>query len=181
MTRVQFSSAQLRHALKAAARCDAILNKNDDSRTYSYSQNWFCGADLARLDNGAGDYVQIVFLINGQAWVKGFAHESAISPHAQDKFASWPGMYQGLPELWQSWREHPEFDVEEVSFSCWTDDGENWQTGSVVLPAGYEDGSDWLIKRLEIDADQFITWGRYYYGESFAALGEAGVRREFTT
>ncbi|WP_156123804.1 hypothetical protein [Paenibacillus sp. FSL R7-0273] len=47
---------------------------------------------MAKIDNGAGDHLIILFSGEG-CIIKGFDHESGLSPYAQDEYKVWQGIY----------------------------------------------------------------------------------------
>ena len=173
------SPDQLQHAWQCAARCDAAVTSEDWLRAFRHEADWAHGVAMARYDNGAGDHVVGFFGADGKVVLKGFDHESAVSPHARDEYGIWPGLYDGLPpELWR-WLQDETVEHEHVTFCCWSVDGLSWQTGHAVIPDDIDDGSSWLLGMVQMDAEAFIDWGKSYYEESFERIGESGVRAEF--
>lgn len=49
-------------------------------RYHSFVQNWDEGVCMAKIDNGAGDHLIILFSADGSI-IKGFDHESELSPY----------------------------------------------------------------------------------------------------
>ena len=173
------SPSQLQHAWQCAARCDAALTSEDWLRAFRHEPDWADGVAMARYDNGAGDHVVGFFGADGTAVLKGFDHESPVSPHAREEYGIWPGLYDGLPpQLWR-WLQDEAVEQEHVTFCCWSVDGLSWQSGSAIIPDDIDDGSAWLLGMVQMDAQAFIEWGKSYYEDSFERLGEGGVRAEF--
>ena len=130
---------------------------------------------MAKFDNGSGDNVIAFFSVDGKAVVKGFDHESEVSPHAREEYGIWAGMYDGIPlELLGLVRDEAA-EYEDVTFCCWSVDGTSWERGSAVIPEGTDDGSSWLLNMIQMNAEQFIEWARSYYEKDFELLGENGV------
>lgn len=173
------SPSPLQRAWQCAARCDAKLTSEDWLRAFWYEPDWLDGIAMAKYDNGAGDHVFGFFGAGGKTVLKGFDHESGVSPHAREEYGIWPGLYDGLPpELWR-WLQDEAVEHEHVTFCCWSVDGLSWQTGHPVIPDDIDDGSSWLLGMVQMDAEAFIDSGKSYYGESFERIGESGVRAEF--
>lgn len=91
------SAAQIQRAMQCAARCDATVTSEDWLRAFWYHEHWADGISMARYDNGAGDHVVAFFAADGRALIKGFDHESEVSPHAREEYGIWPGIYDGVP------------------------------------------------------------------------------------
>jgi hypothetical protein len=87
----------LKAVSKALAVLDMIVEPDPWLRYYSYHQAWGPAEDLASMQDGSGDEYSIVFLDDGAAYVRGFGHESPISPWGHDGDL-WPGLIDGLPE-----------------------------------------------------------------------------------
>ena len=173
------SPAQLQHAWQCAARCDAALTSEDWLRAFRHEPDWADGVEMARYDNGAGDHIVGFFGADGKVVLKGFDHESPVSPHAREEYGVWPGLYDGLPpELWR-WLQDEAVEHEHVTFCCWSVDGLSWQSGNAVIPDDIDDGAAWLLDMVQMDAQAFIEWGKTYYEDSFERLGESGVRAAF--
>ncbi|WP_459547551.1 hypothetical protein [Nocardia sp. X0981] len=87
--------ADLRNLCRSLAMLDAILSPDRESRYYSFSTAWAEGEETASMSNGSGDEYSIVFSVAG-AYVRGFSHESLMSPYAND-CEPWPGVEDGVP------------------------------------------------------------------------------------
>lgn len=171
--------AQLRAAMQCAAGCDATVTSEDWLRAFWYEQNWSDGISMAKYDNGSGDHVIAFFTSDGKAVIKGFDHESDVSPHAREEYAIWPGIYEGIPPELLSLIQDEAVEYEHVTFCCWSVDGRSWQTGNASIPDDMDDGSTWLLGMVQMDAEAFIDWAKSYYEESFDLLGEDGVVAAF--
>lgn len=170
---------QLRLALQCAARCDAALVSEDWLRSFWYDENWSDGVTMAKYDNGSGDHVFALFMADGKALIKGFDHESEVSPYARDEYGIWPGMYEGLPPELLHLVQDAAVEYEHVTFCHWSVDGRTWQTGNAQIPEGIDDGSAWLLDMIQMNAAEFVEWAKSYYDEDFDVLGESGIVAEF--
>jgi hypothetical protein len=104
------------------------------------------GEDIALWGNGAGDYYSIVFAGAG-AFVRGFDHESPLSPWRCQPHSLWPGLVDGLPEPFSRYLTDPEFATDpeleyttepvlEATVCLWRPTGsDRWHTGNVEYPA----------------------------------------------
>ncbi len=175
----KLSPPQLRQALQSAAKCDATVTSKDWLRAFWYEENWSDGVIMAKYDNGGGDHVFVFFTSDGKTLIKGFDHESEVSPHAQAEYGIWPGIYDGLPSDLDKLVKNEAVEYEDVTFCCWSVDGQTWQSGSAVIPHGIDDGSSWLLDMVQMTAEEFIEWGKSYYEDNFEIIGEAGVSEQF--
>lgn len=142
--------ADLRRCSKAMAMLDAIMT--DDYPTFRYDAHWAEDQEMASQDNGSGDEYSIVFTAEG-AFVRGFDHESTLTPYANDPVAVWPGVVDTVPEVFHEHVEEPAFSMDDVpgfSLCLWrTHADDRWQTGQVAFPEDDRDGSDWLFEVVE--------------------------------
>jgi len=93
-------------------------------------------------------------------FIKGFSHESEMSPFQSDPPKLWPGLLAGVPREFQSSLEEPAFDMSAVTFAIWrlTDD-DHWQTDQIKFPKGEDpDGSAELLEVLVMTARLFARW-----------------------
>lgn len=149
---------------KAIAMLDAILSPEWDYRYYSFNSKWAAGEMMASMRNGSGDDYFILFNEHGAA-IKGFDHESAMSPWVKDPKAIWPGMYDGVPPEFSSFLNEPAFSMEDVTFCLWKRyvDPE-WRCGVKDLPPEEDpDGSAWMLAELDGDPATYRSFAADYY------------------
>ena len=84
---------------------------------------------MASMRNGSGDEYSVVFSDAG-AYVRGFDHESPMSPYAGD--GPWPGVLDEVPEVFRACVEEPAFCDEDgmpvVTACMWRRAGDDrWQ------------------------------------------------------
>ncbi|WP_308282422.1 hypothetical protein [Streptomyces lichenis] len=63
------------------------------------------------MSNGSGDEYGIVFCPAG-VWIRGFDHESLMSPYARDELEVWPGVLEEVPEVFREYVVEPAFSDE---------------------------------------------------------------------
>jgi len=89
------------------------------------------------MRNGSGDEYSVVFLPDGAVYVRGFAHESPMSPGRNDG-ELYPGLIDGLPGRFLRWVTEPAFMFDGVSdmTSCLPLDGlgRGWLMGAGHRP-----------------------------------------------
>ncbi|WP_431676707.1 hypothetical protein [Kitasatospora sp. KL5] len=136
------SVADLRGLCRSLAMLDAILSPDWEGRYYSFDAGWADGEEMASMRNGSGDEYSVVFSAAG-AYVRGFDHESPMSPYGNDA-EPWPGVIDDVPEVFRPFVEEPAFTDEDgvpaVTVCLWrarTDD--RWQHGVIDFPDGHAD------------------------------------------
>jgi hypothetical protein len=82
----------VRRVSQAVAMLDAVLMPEGGLRYYSFDADWGgSGWALAQMRNGLGDDYLVAFTPEG-TFIKGFAHESAMSPWTFRSPRPWPGL-----------------------------------------------------------------------------------------
>ncbi len=161
------SEQKLKKILLSQAALDIILLEEEDDwlRLTSFYKNYFPDVDMARIDNGAGDHIYFLFSKDGVI-IKGFDHESAFSPYANDKGEIAKGIYDSVPkELMNLLDESVE--REGVTFCVWKSPNDVlWRKGDVVIPKGYDDdGEGFLLGYIFSHAGRWLDWAKGYYEE----------------
>ncbi|MEO1443768.1 MAG: hypothetical protein AAFV33_25430, partial [Chloroflexota bacterium] len=118
--------------------------------------------ELFQMQNGSGDDMHIIFSNTGTV-IKGFDHESSISPHAQTPPEVYPGILDSMPPDLAAHRAEPAFKFEDTTFCVWrlTTDS-TWQVGEITTTP-VVDGSDGLMWILDGDPKTYARWAEDYY------------------
>ncbi|MFJ9428858.1 hypothetical protein ACIRQY_04255 [Streptomyces sp. NPDC101490] len=149
--------ARLRAHLRALAVLDAAIGDDPRFCDYGFDDSWGPGQEAALMDNGSGDDFSVLFTPAG-VLIRGFDHESAMSPYATDDERVWPGVIDDVPASLRPLLYEPAFfdegiDVPRVTVCLWRETGDTaWRTGpAIVFPSGSEDpdGSDFLFGLLK--------------------------------
>lgn len=156
----------LRDRCRSLAMFETVLNP-DGERYYSFSRTRSETEEIASMRNGSGDEFDVIFSPAG-AYVRGFDHESAMSPYVDDE--PWPGVVDSVPEVFRNCVEEPAFtdDGMPVVTACmWREAGsEHWRAGVIYFPEDSDDpdGSGWLFNLL-VDASPtaFQKFAEDYY------------------
>ena len=98
----------LRRLTQSLAMLDAIMSPDWEYRYYSFNSKWDEGEMMASMRNGSGDGYFILFNSHG-AIMKGFDHESAMSPWSAEEEKLWPGIFEDVPDEFQSFLSEPAF------------------------------------------------------------------------
>ncbi|MFF1869963.1 hypothetical protein [Streptomyces sp. CB03911] len=165
------SVPELRDHCRALATLDAVLSPDWESWYHSFDSTWGEGEEMASMRNGQGDEYSVV-LTAGGAYIRGFAHESAMSPYRPGRDgAPWPGVLDEVPPVFRPQVEEPAFsdedDVPVVTVCLWrenTDD--HWRHGTIRFPAGTSDpdGAEGLFELLvDRSPEAYRRWAEDYY------------------
>lgn len=154
----------LKELLRSQAALDIMLVEGQEEylRLHHFYRNFAEGTDMVKIDNGAGDHLYILFHEAG-AVMKGFDHESALSPYANEEETVAPGIYEDVPgELLALLGE--ETEREDVTFCLWrTSTDTSWKKGNVEIPEDEDDGEGFLLGFIFGDAGVWLEWARDYY------------------
>ncbi len=138
---------------RSLAVLDLILFPDDwEDRMFSFDPAWG-KAQMFQFRDGSGDHMNILFPEVGGAAIRGFAHESKMSPWSggKKKGKPWPGVFDGLPKAFSDIRTEPAFGGDEITFCAWWSREHEmaWRIGDVAFPAGTDpDGSVGLMEIL---------------------------------
>jgi hypothetical protein len=149
---------------RALAMLDAVLSPEWEHRYYSFDSAWGDGEMMASMRNGSGDEYFILFDGHG-AVMKGFDHESIMSPWSSEVVDIWPGMYARVPDEFSSFINEPAFSIEDVTFCIWRRASDaRWHCGIEEFPPGDDpDGSEWMLEVLGGDPAAYQKFAREYY------------------
>ncbi|MFJ3638696.1 hypothetical protein ACIPRD_02955 [Streptomyces sp. NPDC090108] len=148
--------AELRARLRALATLEATISNDPRFSTYTFAPDWGPGEEAALMTNASGDDFSVVFSPAG-VLIRGFDHESRMSPYGTDEAEVWPGVVDEVPAPLRPLLDHPAFRDEELGITrvtacVWRETGDTaWRTGSsIVFPPGSEDpdGSGFLFTLL---------------------------------
>jgi len=143
---------------------DAIVQREWEYRYYSFNTKWADGEQMASMRNGQGDGWFCVFGAPG-VFLKGFDHESDMSPWKMEVPKVWPGVLESVPEVFKPCVEEPALSPSETTFCIWrTQQDTRWNTGNVAYPGGDDpDGSSWMLSILDGNARTYREWAENYF------------------
>ncbi|WP_189186825.1 hypothetical protein [Streptomyces albiflavescens] len=144
----------VRDRSRALAMLDAILSPEWEYRYFSFDSQWSPTEEMASMRDGCGNEYSIVFSRAG-AYVRGFDHESPMTPYRVTPPAPWPGLFDGVPEAFRAQVTEPAFSdhgTPRATVCFWREQADTvWKSGAVApLPEGVEDGcsAEWLFDVL---------------------------------
>ncbi|WP_330459592.1 hypothetical protein OIB37_23620 [Streptomyces sp. NBC_00820] len=148
--------AELRAHLRALAVLEGTICGDPRSASYTFDPAWGPGVEAALMENGSGDEFSVLFSPAG-VLIRGFDHESRMSPYGTDDGQTWPGVVDEVPAVLRPLLEQPAFRDEglgltRVTACLWRETGDTaWRTGSAIdFPSDNADpdGSDFLFGLL---------------------------------
>ncbi|APO47123.1 hypothetical protein BS614_25755 [Paenibacillus xylanexedens] len=162
----------LRKRMRILAALDIIFSEEEWLRVHYYEAELQPGVAWGSINNGAGDHLHVLFTNSGTL-IKGFDHESPLSPHAREDGEIYPGMYDEVPEaLMAVLRDHEEtLDMEDVTFCLWQEGNDlSWKVGNWIQLAMTEEdevdargGAEFLLGYLEKNTEDYVDWAKGYY------------------
>ncbi|GGM88150.1 hypothetical protein GCM10007977_107670 [Dactylosporangium sucinum] len=147
---------------------DAVLSPAWESRYFSFDSGWGPGEEMASMRNGSGDEYSIVFCEAG-VFIRGFDHESRMSPAASEFGEPWPGVIDAVPEVFAHCVREPAFSfdgVPELTVCLWRQRGDDrWHAGEIEFPPGDDpDGAQHLFALLvDGSAEAYQRFAEDYY------------------
>jgi hypothetical protein len=161
----------LRKLSQSLAMLDAIMSPDWEYRYYSFNSKWGEGEMMASMRNGCGDGYFILFNSVG-AIMKGFAHESEMSPWNFDPGQVWLGVLSDVPSEFDDFLREPAFGLEETTFCVWRKFGDDkWQAGNIAYPPDSDpDGSEEMLKTLIGQPEAYINFASWHYEKELSLL-----------
>ena len=155
---------RLRELLRSLAMLDALLEPQAEHRYFSYDPSWGPGEAMGSMRDGQGDWFAVCFPSTGGAVLRGFGHESVMSPFRGRGGEQWPGLFDGLPARYDWALDADGFVADEVTFCLWYD-VDSWRIGDVKFPRGVTDpdGSASLLTLFDDMPASYVDWARDYY------------------
>ncbi|MCA9067520.1 MAG: hypothetical protein KDA84_01255 [Planctomycetaceae bacterium] len=158
------SPSVLKEAMQKNAVLEVIMSDEAWLRCHTFQQQWSKGVSLAKYDNGGGNHL-FAFFCEAGCIIKGFDHESPVSPYAREEFEVWPGIYEGVPPELLKLLDDKAVEKEHVTFCIWSI-GENspWQMGEMEFPEDEDDGSSYLLdEAICTSASDYVDYAADYY------------------
>jgi hypothetical protein len=165
--------------LQAMAMLDAILCPEWEYRYYSFNSKWSTYEKMGSMRNGSGDDMFALFNEAG-CWLKGFMHESIMTPYRNNPVQIWPGIFDLVPTEFADCLKEPAFKIEDSTFCIWRRLNDlSWSKGIVMFPDGDSDpdGSRELLTPLDGHPETYHEWAEKYYEREISLTG---VRRIYS-
>jgi len=156
----------LEKIVRSLAMLDAILSPEWVYRYFHFNPNWdpATGDRMASMRNGSGDEYFLLFTAAG-AILKGFDHESPMSPWTRTEKTVWPGVLDRVPKEFAAFLAEPAFSLEDTTFCIWRRASDSaWHCGPIAFPEGQDpDGSERLLWALDGNPAAYAEWAHEYF------------------
>ena len=154
----------LKRLCQSLAMLDAIMSPEWEYRYFSFNSKWDDGEMMASMRNGSGDEYFILFNSEG-AIIKGFEHESSMSPWATDPTQVWPGVLDEVAAECAAFLTEPAFSMKDTTFCLWRRNQDpSWHVGDIKYPDEADpDGSEYLLFILDGDPKTYQQFAEEYY------------------
>jgi hypothetical protein len=163
----------LKRLMQSLAMLDAILSPEWEYRYYSFNAKWAKGEQMGSMRDGCGNDLFALFNKHG-CFLKGFDHESAMTPYRETPKQLWPGVLDGVPKEFDRGLKQPAFSMEDTTFCIWRRHRDRkWHRGDIKFPRAKDpDGSRGLLSPLDGNPRTYLKWATDYY-----ELDEEGAER----
>ncbi len=162
---------ELLRRLLAYAKIDRIMNPDPDDcmvRVYHYDKDWVTGGHFLKIDDSGGDHYHVLFSPGG-CIVKGFDHESDLSPYNYDENDPMPDVlaghdfYDGAPAELLCLLDDPALEKELATFCAWQAAGDDrWHCAPSEIPDDWSDGIETFLFYAQ-DLEEYRHWFEEYY------------------
>lgn len=154
----------LRELMQSLAMLDAILESSWSARHHHFNARWATDMQLGSMINGEGDSWFCIFNAAG-AVLKGFDHESEMSPSHRGNTGVWPGILENVPQTFKRALADPSLSIEQTTFCIWRlREDSRWHRGTIDYPNGQDpDGSARLLKILDGSPITYRQWAESYF------------------
>ena len=155
---------ELRRLLQSLATLDAIMTLDNGGGYYYFDCRWAKNQQVGQMTDGSGDDFHAYFNRHG-CFLKGFAHESTMSPYQHNPKSVWPGVLEDVPPVFDSALNEPAFSMEDTTYAIWRQNADNqWSCGNIEFPEHpYRDGSEEMLSILDGQPNSYVEWATEYY------------------
>ena len=155
---------RLQKIFQSLATLDSILSRDWEYRYYSFNSKWDTDEQMGSMRNGQGDELFALFNKTG-CFIKGFDHESPMSPYRDVGKKVWDGVMDKVPQEFFECLTEPALNIKDTTFCIWRrKNDDHWQRGSIAFPEGKDpDGSVYLLTLLNGNPETYQAWAEEYY------------------
>ncbi len=151
---------------KAVAMLDAIMSPEPELRYFSFDAHWAPGTSMISMRDGSGNDFFATVSATG-AIIKGFDHDSQMSPWNSPSGDVWPGVLESVPATFASFLSEEAFMLEDTTFCLWNL-GNSWECGDILIPPdsppdGPNDGSAGLLFIFDGRPETYVRHASAYF------------------
>jgi hypothetical protein len=165
----------LRRRMQQMAALTAVFSIEYGESQFDFHPNWRRNEQMGAIKNGSGDELFAHFIPAG-CFIKGFDHESEMTPYKKNPPQLWPGLLSSVPAEFQRSMKEPAFDILSTTFAIWRRSADaTWSTDEVSFPDNeYGDGSSELLEPIAYTHRDFTNWlSKNYEVDVDASIVEA--------
>lgn len=178
----------MKELLKKQAILDIMIIPEQEAwrRLVRYHRDTDKQCDVFKLDNGSGDHLYAIFSAQG-AILKGFDHESCLSPYQNEEDQPVQGIYDQVPPQLLALLDGTT-EKDEATFCLWQLSGHTgWQRSQIILPDACwqaeeqrpdDGGQALLLSYIFANAEEWYQWASIYYELSEEAWDAAELLYE---
>jgi len=154
----------LRKLTQSLALLDAIICREWQYRYYTFDAHWDNDLSVFFMRNGSGDEFIILFAKEGVI-IKGFAHESIMTPYRHNPLRLWSGVIDQVPNFLRKYLDEPAFELMATTFCIWRTVTDNeWKCGNIAFPNdNLGDGSAMLLSILDDNPETYQKYAQEYF------------------
>ncbi|HLM03482.1 MAG TPA: hypothetical protein VK400_20680 [Pyrinomonadaceae bacterium] len=169
---------ELRKLSQSLALLDAILSPEWEYRFFSFNSKWGDAETMASMRDGCGNDYFILFNSAG-AIIKGFEHESVMSPYASEPKKIWAGVLDSVPKEFAGFLSEPAFNIADTTFCLWRRYADScWQIGEIDYPDDENpDGLEDLLFALDGNPLTYKNFAEEYYEQEIPISSVESVYR----
>jgi hypothetical protein len=162
---------ELRKLGQSLALLDAIVCPERADRFHFFDCKWGESMMLASWRNGSGDDYHLLFCDQG-AIVKGFDHESSMSPYQHDGKV-WDEVLSEVPAAFSCFLKELAFDIPATTFCVGRLKNDSaWLTGKIRFPDEHDpDGSQRMMALFDRDPKSYKKSADDTYSASLPSSG----------
>ncbi|MFO0589950.1 MAG: hypothetical protein U0441_20580 [Polyangiaceae bacterium] len=163
--------------LRSLAVLDILLSSDWHRPRFSFVAKWG-KHQLGTYSDFSGGWFMVLFTGPDAAVLKGYGHESAMTPLKRGNEKRWPGLFDGIPRDMVCVKNRPMYLPKEVTYCLWHPAGGTWTMGRVRFPAGEADpdGSAAHLAVLDEAPESYVRFVRDVHGKKVSL---AAVKRVY--
>ncbi len=158
----------LKRILQALSVLDLVFAQ-DWVRSYRFDAHWSANSALGSMNDGSGNHFFCLFTDYG-AILKGFDHESPMSPFRVNPPKIWPGILETVPKVFDAFLSEPAFVLIETTYCVWRlNNDPQWNRGkSERIDGEIPDGSEFMLFHLDDNPYTYHSWAERNFERSIS-------------
>jgi hypothetical protein len=149
----------LRKRMQQMSAITAVFAVDYGESQFEFHPKWSRHEQMGAIKDGCGDELFAHFVPDG-CFIKGFAHESNMTPYKKNPPQLWPGLFDAVPKAFEQSLNEPAFDIPATTFVIWRLANDDvWSTSEIdYCDDDYGDGSADLLEPFAYTYLEFTEW-----------------------